>query len=229
MAKKPSANTTLHAVLEPAKVTRREKVVRALFTVAGAVGAAILAVIVNVVSAQINNGFDAAAMPVPVPSPSSTTCVEGVTAYPRTGHQYVEIYVRDDPESCWKPTLDDIDPGDQFQVRVQFVNYTDASVEDVVVHAWMPEEFELVPGTTTIKNSSNPTGKTVSDNIAGVGINVGKYSPGANVFIKFTARMVPTAIKSCEFHSWAIAARLPDAPAPDNDWSTAGVISVGSC
>ena len=55
--------------------------------------------------------------------------------------------------------------------------------------------MSYISGSTKIKNSSHPNGATVNeDHIIDDGIQVGDYSPGANVYVMFTAEVVDDSL-----------------------------------
>lgn len=207
---------------KPTKPTRRERVIRAGWAFGGAVGAAHLAVVVNVTSEQINIALALA----PESAPGCPATAQGVPS----GHQGLKIWLRSEGERGWPQSLDDVRPGDPFDVELHFYNGVGGSQSDVVVQAYMPDGFELVAGTSRLKNANNPHGKKISDRILDPGVNVGHYTNGSNAWLMFTARMKPDAAISCgSVTVHPISARLSNAEQNDDDWVSAAIVDNGNC
>jgi hypothetical protein len=208
--------------------TRREKVARVLFAIGGAAGAILVGIVVNVASEQINKSFDST-----IPSSKSATCLtDASSTFAKSGHEVIEVFVAEQSQTnqhCWRRTLDDVLPGDVFQVEIHTANFKGKVVEDVVVEAWLPEAFELVPHTTHLRNFSNPDEKQVTDDIVGRGINIGNYHDGSHAYLIFDVRMKTSAPRPCSFTASTIAARLSYASQPDNAWASAAIVDVGQC
>lgn len=205
------------------KTTKRERIIRVLWAVGGAFGAAILAVGVNVVSEQINNVLDLV--------PSNSSCPPTTSnGYPLEGEQYVEVLLRHDEAGCWAATLTDVSPGDVFQMMIHYRNFTGEKQEGVALRAALPEEFAYVPGSTEIVNSSTD-GEWVPeiDGIASTGVVVGSYLNGGNVALKFEVRMNPSMSIPCEFVPWPLAAYIDSAVDQNRHSSIAGVITLQNC
>ena len=145
----------------------------------GAFGAAILAVGVNVVSERINHSLEAE---------QSATCPAKAKGTP-VGHEGLEIWLSPLGESCWVPSLNSLRPGDEFDVRIYYFNATGETTTDVAVQAYLPDNIDLVGGSSQLKNANNPDGKVISNHILDPGINIGGYTNGSNAWLKFTARI----------------------------------------
>jgi len=57
--------------------------------------------------------------------------------------------------------------------------------------------MSYVSGSTTLKNASNPNGKSVSDNLTTSGINIGNYTAGSNAYVKFIAKVNSESNLTC--------------------------------
>jgi len=88
-------------------------------------------------------------------------------------------------------------PGDTLEYRIEYKNTGSIQHNNVVVSDILPQDVSYVAGTTTLKNTNNPTGKTVSDNLTKGGINIGDYSAGGNAFVKFNAKVAAKAELDC--------------------------------
>jgi hypothetical protein len=201
------------------KTTVREWLFRG---VAAIVGAA-LAIGVNVSSEQINRSIAEA------PPPIREECVQEENTA-RVGHQDLRIFVSEVSENCWQTSLDDIRPGDSFDVLIAFQNTTGQQVDDATAQAYLPGGYALVPSSTTWGNNRNPEGvQAVSDSIADEGMNLGSYLDGANFWIIFEVQMLATTPVECELTVAAISARLSHAPEPDNTWRSAAIVQPARC
>lgn len=92
-------------------------------------------------------------------------------------------------EKEWK-TENTAKAGDTLEYLISYKNEGNTTLNQVIIADNMPANVTYVPGTTMIKNASNPTGTKVnSDNITKGGINVGNYTPGSNGFVWFQAKI----------------------------------------
>ena len=99
-------------------------------------------------------------------------------------------------------------PGDTLEYRIEYKNTGTTSQSNVVVKDVLPTHVTYINGSTTIKNTSNPSGKTVSDNLTGVGINIGNYTPGSNAFVKFNAKVGSVESLECGSRTLTNIARV---------------------
>jgi len=88
-------------------------------------------------------------------------------------------------------------PGDTLEYRVEYKNAGSISHANVVVKDTLPKNVSYIAGSTTLKNANNPNGKTISDTLTTTGVNIGDYAPGANAFVKFSAKVAPVAELAC--------------------------------
>ena len=99
-------------------------------------------------------------------------------------------------------------PGDTLEYRIEYKNTGTTNQSNVVVKDVLPAHVTYINGSTTIKNTSNPSGKTVSDNLTGVGINIGNYTPGSNAFVKFNAKVGSAESLECGSRTLTNIARV---------------------
>lgn len=90
----------------------------------------------------------------------------------------------------WKESVQ-AKPGDSVDYQIEYKNIGTTKQNDVVIRDILPAGMTYVNGSTKYVNASNPNGAQASDNITKNGINIGNYTPGANAYVKFTAK-VPT-------------------------------------
>ena len=85
--------------------------------------------------------------------------------------------------------------GDKVEFQIEYQNISDEWQNNVVIRNILPPNLSYISGSTKIKNSSHPNGATVNeDHIIDDGIQVGDYSPGANVYVMFTAEVVDDSL-----------------------------------
>ncbi|MFO0955691.1 MAG: DUF11 domain-containing protein [Candidatus Saccharibacteria bacterium] len=92
-------------------------------------------------------------------------------------------------EKDWK-TENTAKAGDTLEYLISFKNEGNTTLNNVIIADNMPANVTYVPGTTMIKNGANPNGTKInSDNITKGGVNVGNYTPGANGYVWFQAKI----------------------------------------
>ena len=92
-------------------------------------------------------------------------------------------------ETSWQENVK-VNPGDKVEYLVSYKNTGEIRHENVTVRDTLPKNVSYVPGSTKLKNSNFPSGKTVSDNVVtGVGVNIGNYAPGGAGYLWFTAQV----------------------------------------
>lgn len=80
--------------------------------------------------------------------------------------------------------------GDEVEIQVQYRNTSEYTQENVAVKSYLPSNLEYVPGSTRIYNVKYDGASIVQDAIVTNGIIIGNYTPGSNVYIRFTAKVV---------------------------------------
>ncbi len=102
--------------------------------------------------------------------------------------------VRHAGDKEWRDTID-AEVGDKVEFQIEYQNISDEWQNNVVIRNILPPNLSYISGSTKIKNSSHPNGATVNeDHIIDDGIQVGDYSPGANVYVMFTAEVVDDSL-----------------------------------
>lgn len=101
----------------------------------------------------------------------------------------IEKQVRLAGTTEWKESVE-AQPGATVDYQIQYKNTGSTDQNNVVLKDTLPANVSYVPGSTYLKNTSNPNGKLVSDDLTnGTGINIGNYTPGSNAFVKFSAKV----------------------------------------
>lgn len=80
-------------------------------------------------------------------------------------------------------------PGDTLEYRIEYKNTGALKHSNVVIKDTLPAHVSYIPGSTTLKNSNNPNGKSIADGVTTTGVNIGDYLGGANAFVKFNAKV----------------------------------------
>lgn len=80
-------------------------------------------------------------------------------------------------------------PGDEVTFKVDFINSGTTDLSNVTFHDEFPEGLELVPGTTTIKYSTESEPRALTDLIATNGYNTGVYGAGTGATLIYKARV----------------------------------------
>lgn len=97
--------------------------------------------------------------------------------------------VRKVGEDDWK-TKNTANPGDTLEYLITVKNKGNVKLNNLVIGDNMPARMTYVDGTTKLANATFPQGKDItSDNVTTGGIDVGNYSPGANAFVTFKAKI----------------------------------------
>lgn len=97
-------------------------------------------------------------------------------------------------EKTWQDTVT-ANVGDKVEFQIEYQNISDELQNNVVIRNILPPNLSYISGSTKIKNSSHPNGATVNeDHIIDDGIQVGDYSPSANVYVMFTAEVVDDSL-----------------------------------
>jgi len=81
-------------------------------------------------------------------------------------------------------------PDETVDYLIEYVNTGAVRHDNVTIRDTLPVGQSYVTSSTRYGNSQHPNGVPASDNIAnGTGINVGSYSPGANAWAVFSAKI----------------------------------------
>jgi uncharacterized repeat protein (TIGR01451 family)/LPXTG-motif cell wall-anchored protein len=88
----------------------------------------------------------------------------------------------------WKESVQ-AQPGASVDYQIEYKNTGTTKQNDVVIRDVLPAGMTYVNGSTMYANATHPSGTPASDNVTKNGINIGNYLPGANAFVKFTAKV----------------------------------------
>lgn len=80
-------------------------------------------------------------------------------------------------------------PGETVDFLINYKNTGETVMNNVVIKDTLPAGMTYVAGSTIMANGSYPNGTTVSDNVTKDGINIGSYAPGANAWVRFSAKV----------------------------------------
>jgi len=108
----------------------------------------------------------------------------------------IEKQVRLVGSTTWSESVN-AKAGDSVEYRIQYINTGTTTQNDVVIKDVLPAHMSYVSGSTTLKNASNPNGKSVSDNLTTSGINIGNYTAGSNAYVKFIAKVNSESNLTC--------------------------------
>ncbi len=79
-------------------------------------------------------------------------------------------------------------PGEVVDYIVRYKNTGTMTQENVHVKDTLPTGMTYVAGSTVVANSNYPNGQSVVDGVTAAGINIGAYTPGANAWVRFSAK-----------------------------------------
>ncbi len=95
-----------------------------------------------------------------------------------------------DTDKTYKESVD-ANIGDTVEYQIYYHNTTSDHVDNVMVKDILPNNMELVEGTTKLYNTTNPDGLLYTDNtITTTGINIGGYAANGDAYIRFRAKVV---------------------------------------
>lgn len=88
----------------------------------------------------------------------------------------------------------DVKSGDLIEIQYDYQNQdTELKHRNVTTSIGLPDGIEYVPGSTILYNSAYPEGvEAGNDAIVTNGLVIGDYMPGANAYIRITARITAT-------------------------------------
>lgn len=86
-------------------------------------------------------------------------------------------------------------PGDTLTYIISYQNTSTTTHKQVKVSSALPSDAQLVANTTKVYNSGSPDGNVANNNdVAGNGVVIGDYAPGANGYVTFQVTL-PAADK----------------------------------
>lgn len=80
-------------------------------------------------------------------------------------------------------------PGETVDYLLEYKNTGNAQQDNVTFRDTLPADQTYVAGSTVFGNSKFPNGNKATDDITGVGVNVGSYAAGANAWLLFSAKV----------------------------------------
>ncbi len=81
--------------------------------------------------------------------------------------------------------------GETVEYQIHYKNNNASEVKDVIIKDSLPNNMEIVKGTTKLYNTNYPKGATVNNNtIVTNGINIGNYKVNGSAYIRFQAKVV---------------------------------------
>jgi uncharacterized repeat protein (TIGR01451 family) len=120
----------------------------------------------------------------------------------------VDKYVRVKGQTEWVKN-NTAKPGETLEYQIAYKNAGNTPQNKVVIGDNLPPKLAYVPGSTYLKNTTNPNGvKYNSDNIVSGGIVVGDYLPGGAAYVKFDVKIPEAKDLACgktEFRNVGIA------------------------
>lgn len=97
--------------------------------------------------------------------------------------------VRKAGETAWAKTVA-TNPGDTVEYMISYKDTGETRQNNVVVNDYLPQGMTYVPGSSYLRNGTNPTGLKISDNVVtDTGVNIGDYNPQAAGYVKFSAKV----------------------------------------
>ena len=88
--------------------------------------------------------------------------------------------------------------GDTVRYRIHVKNTGNTKLTNVHIRDILPTGLTYVKGSTTLANSSNPSGVAVSDNvITDTGINIGGYNANGDAYLYFNATVDKAVSEKC--------------------------------
>ncbi len=88
----------------------------------------------------------------------------------------------------WQENVN-VKPGDTVDFRIRYKNIGAVQQDNVVVKDKLPANMTYVNGSTKLYNALNPNGKSLTDTLTGVGVNIGSHSANASSFVVFSAKI----------------------------------------
>lgn len=97
----------------------------------------------------------------------------------------------------WKKSIS-VNPGDTVEYMLGYDNNGEVEHTDVNMRDILPSGITYVQNSTFLKNGSYPNGNNVANNdITTRGVSIGGYKPGANAFVKITAKVADAKNLKC--------------------------------
>lgn len=105
-----------------------------------------------------------------------------------------QVRLADGTDKEWKPSVD-AKVGDIVEFRIEYINTSSYTHNNVGIRDVLPKNLEYIPGTTKLKNVTYPDWLyNTDDTIATEGINIGHYAPNSNGIVYFQAKVVDNCL-----------------------------------
>lgn len=105
--------------------------------------------------------------------------------------------VRKAGDKDWQKSIK-INPNDDVEYLITYNNTGETTQNNVIIKDKLPNGISYKNNSTKVANASNPNGINISSNeITGKGINIGSYSPGANAYITYSAKVAEAKDLKC--------------------------------
>lgn len=105
----------------------------------------------------------------------------------------VEKTVRKVGEKTWSEWVE-ATTGEEVEYQIHYKNTTNETVDNVMVKDVLPNNMELVKGTTMLYNATNPKGIARDDTITTTGVNIGGYATKGDAYVRFRAKVVDNSM-----------------------------------
>ena len=97
--------------------------------------------------------------------------------------------VRKEGDTTWSENAN-VKPGDTVDFLIGYKNIGTSYQQNVAAKDVLPAGLTYVPGSSNLRNTVNPNGLKIDDNIVQQsGTNIGSYMPGANAYVTFKAKV----------------------------------------
>lgn len=102
-------------------------------------------------------------------------------------------------------------PGDTLAYLITVRNTGNTTLNNLIVRDSLPPRLQFVSGSAVLYNGNHPypNGVRISDSLISGGVNTGNYTPGADVKVRFLAR-IPSDASACSLDFRNIAAARAD-------------------
>jgi hypothetical protein len=99
-------------------------------------------------------------------------------------------------------------PSAVVQFEISYRNQSRQVQRNVVIHVDLPTGMTYLPGTSRLRNGTNPNGLGISDDLPIGGVNIGDYDPGAAAYVIFSASIDPSGDFACDSRTLAPQATM---------------------
>lgn len=113
--------------------------------------------------------------------------------------------------------------GEKVDFKITYKNIGTMTQNNVNIKDLLPKGMTLVKGTTRISHPSQPSEKTLSDNVVGAGINIGNYSIDGSATLIFTAQIDPVDKLVCGSNTLTNTAQVKTENGGKSDTATVTV------